>query len=493
MPRDPAPANPGRGVPRPGAQPEPGHAGPDSPGPGGWVPVITRPDPVSLEEWLSWDVEEDEPPDFDEDDLDPEGSALPWDEDLAAIVAETDQIARERAADAAYMGRPQTAELAGAVLADEARKRGPRGPGLPGSAERIPGVSSGPAGGFGAGECLDTAAGSAALHGFVEKAVDSGRLAEASDDEIVGLVTAADRAEASACSLKHVAVAELLRRRPAPGAAVLEDAGRMPEAYLDSASAEVKWALAETGQTADQMLDLAWDLAVKLPGTRALFRDGRLRHSKVVIIARQAAALDADEARQAEEQVLDQAPGLSPGQLRSRIKRAVARVAPKKAKDRREHGAKNARVERWAEDSGNAGLSIREAAPARVLAADQKITWWARQLRAAGIAGGMDVLRVRAALDLLLDQDSRPAHLRGTAPADDGADHPAGPYRPPGSGSPFPAGFAGRTHLTIPVTTLLDLADRPGELPASAPSTRGWPATSPLLRRRTRRRRGACP
>jgi hypothetical protein len=123
--------------------------------------VITRPDPVSLEEWLSWDVEEDEPPDFDEDDLDPEGSALPWDEDLAAIVAETDQIARERAADAAYMGRPQTAELAGAVLADEARKRGPRGPGLPGSAERIPGVSSGPAGGFGAGECLDTAAGSA--------------------------------------------------------------------------------------------------------------------------------------------------------------------------------------------------------------------------------------------------------------------------------------------------------------------------------------------
>src|ERR1044071_8285994 len=85
MPRDPAPANPGRGVPRPRGQPEPGHAGPASPGPGGWVPVITRPDPVSLEEWLSWDVDEDEPPAFDEDDLDPEDSGLPWDEDLAAI------------------------------------------------------------------------------------------------------------------------------------------------------------------------------------------------------------------------------------------------------------------------------------------------------------------------------------------------------------------------------------------------------------------------
>jgi uncharacterized protein DUF222 len=461
MPQPSAPANPGRGVPRRGAQPEPD----------GWEPVITRPDPVSLEEWLAWDGDEDEPPGFCEDDLDPEGSGLPWDEDLAAIVAETDQVMAERAADAAFLARPETAELAGAMLAAEARRRGPRGPGLPGSAERLPGVSPGPAGGFGAGECLDVAAGSAALHGFVERAVGSGaRLAEASDDEVIGLLTAADRVEASACYLKHAAVAELLHRRPAPGSAVLEDAGGMPEAYLDSAAAEVKWALAETGQAADGIASLAWDLEVKLPGTRALFRDGRLRHSKVVIIARETAVLDAAEARQAEEQVLGQAPGLSPGQLRNAIKRAVKQVAPKKAKDRREHGAKNARVERWQEDSGNAGLSIREAPPARVLAADGRITWWARQLRAAGAEGGMDVLRARAALDLLLNYDSRPAAFRGAPPADDGADHPAGPYQAPGSGGgPFPAGFAGRNHLTVPLATLLGLADRPGELPGLGP------------------------
>jgi hypothetical protein len=460
MPQEPVPANAGRSVSRLSAQPEP-----DS-----WEPVITRPDPLSLEEWLAWDGDEDEPPDFDEDDLDPEGSTLPWDEGLAAIVAETDRIAAERAADAAYLACPQTAELAGAMLADEARKRGPRGPGLPGSAERIPRVSSGPAAGFAAGECLDTAPGSAALHGFIEKAVDSGRLAEASDDEIIGLITAADRTEAAACSLKHAAVAELLRRRPAPGAAVLEGAARMPEAYLDSASAEVKWALAETRQAADEVLGLAWDLEVKLPGTKSLFRDGRLRHSKVVIIARETVILNADEAREAEERVLGRAPGLSPGQLRNAIKRAVKQVAPKKAKDRREHGAKNARVERWQEDSGNAGLSIREAPPARVLAADQKITWWARQLQAAGVEGGMDVLRARAALDLLLDYDSRPPHLRGTPPADAGADHPAGPWQAPGSGAgPFPAGFAGRNHLTVPLVTLVGLADHPGELPGFGP------------------------
>ena len=140
MPPRPVPANPGRRVSRPGAQPEPDY----------WEPVITRPDPVSLEEWLAADLNEEEPPGFDEDDLDPEGSALPWGEDLAALVAETDQVMAERAADAAFLARPGTAELAGAVLADEARRRGPRGPGLPGSAERVPGVSAGPAGGFGA-------------------------------------------------------------------------------------------------------------------------------------------------------------------------------------------------------------------------------------------------------------------------------------------------------------------------------------------------------
>ena len=130
-------------------------------------------------------------------------------------------------------------------------------------------------------------------------------------------------------------------------------------------------------------------------------------------------------------------------------------------------------MERWSEDSGNAGLAIREAPPARVIAADQRITWWARQLQAAGVQGGMDALRARAALDLLLNHDSRPPEHRGTAPADDGADHPAGPHQAPGTGpggtGGIPAGFAGRNHLTIPVVTLLGLADHPGELPGLGP------------------------
>ena len=303
-----------------------------------------------------------------------------------------------------------------------------------------------------------------ALHGFLETAIDSARLGEASEDEIIGLITAADRAEAAACSLKHAAAAELIRRRPAPGCA-RQGPSRMPESYLDSAGDEIKWALAETRPAADGVLSMAHDLEVKLPGTRALYRDGFLRHSKVQIIVRETAVLDPDEARQVEKLVLGRARLLSPAALRSAIALAVAQVAPAKAKDRREHGARDARVERWREDSGNAALAGRELPSAEVLAMDQRITWWALQLRAAGLEGGMDILRARALTDLLLGQDSRPPGSRGTTPRDTGVDHPAGPYRAPGSGAgPVPGGFAGRNHLTVPLATLLGLADRPGEL-----------------------------
>jgi hypothetical protein len=80
----------------------------------------------------------------------------------------------------------------------------------------------------------------------------------------------------------------------------------------------------------------------------------------------------------------------------------VLEVAPDKARRRREVAARFARVERWAEDSGNAALAGRELPPAEVFVADQRITWWAGELRKAGLDGGMDELRARALLDLLL-------------------------------------------------------------------------------------------
>ena len=126
------------------------------------------------------------------------------------------------------------------------------------------------------------------------------------------------------------------------------------------------------------MLSLAHDLEVKLPGTRAAFRAGTLRHSKVAIFAAGVTGLDPAEARAVEALLLGRAGRLPPGGLRSAIARAVLEVAPDKARKRREQAQQDARVQRWREDSGNAALMGRELPPDLVLAADQRITWWAK-------------------------------------------------------------------------------------------------------------------
>jgi hypothetical protein len=156
-------------------------------------------------------LDEAEPPGPDEEYDDPEHPAMPWDLDVAAIWAETGALAAEDAADAGDLARRG---LLGQLAATDAGIRGRRGPGQPGSARRVPGWSGSPAGGFGAGQPLDVAPGGSALLGFAERvAGDQKGLGAAGDDEIIGLICALDRAEASACSLKHAAAAELIRQR----------------------------------------------------------------------------------------------------------------------------------------------------------------------------------------------------------------------------------------------------------------------------------------
>ena len=244
----------------------------------------------------------------------------------------------------------------------------------------------------------------------------------------------------------------------------------MPAAWDEFAADLVAYSLAESRSRAEVLLDLAQTLQTRLPGTRAALDDGTITRSKAEIIARATSLLDDAEAAAAEQEVLDRAGRLTPGGLRAAIARAVMEVAPKKAKERRETAAKDARVERWAEDSGNATLMGCELPPAEVLAADQRITAWAKELGTAGLEGDMDQLRARAYLDLLLGKDSRPR--RSATPGGDGdacPDQPAEPLAPgPGDGA-VPAGFAGRVTLTVPLATLTGLADRPGELSGLGP------------------------
>jgi hypothetical protein len=366
------------------------------------------------ETWLDRAREHDEPPGDEEDGDVPELTP----EELTGI--------REAAADE--------------LLAVEAATTGRRGPGQPGSARVFPGESCSPAAAFGPGMVFDLLPGCADLAVAADAAAEDDRFGGLSEGELVGVMCAWDRVEAHAAARKLAVVAELDRRNSSP-----EDA--------EFTADEIANALGESRARADELTGTAGRLDTHLPGTTAALRDGTLSLGKARIIVTATGLLDEDEARAAEAEVLDRAARLTPGGLRAAIARAVIEVAPEKAKQRRETAAKFARVERWAEDSGNAALAGRELPPDEVLAADERITAWAGELKAAGLDGGMDEIRARAYLDLLLGKDSRPRQ--------DGASPAAQPT--------MPSGFAGRVTLTVPLATLTGLADRPGEIGGIGP------------------------
>jgi hypothetical protein len=383
-----------------------------------------------LEASLDRLCELDEPPQEEYEDLDPFTA-----EELAEI--------QEAAADE--------------LLAVEAATTGRRGPGQPGSARVFPGESSSPAAGFGPGMALDVLPGSAQLAVAADAACEDDSFAGVSEAELIGLVCGWDRVEAHAAGRKLAAIAELDRRNSAP-----EDA--------EFTADQLACALGESRARADELIGMAGHLDTHLPGTRAALHDGTVSLGKARIIAAATGLLDPAEAAAAEQEVLDRAARLTPGGLRAAIARAVMEAAPDKARERRETAARFARVERWAEDTGNAALMGRELPPDEVLAADQRICWWAGELKKAGLGGGMDELRARAYLDLLLGKDSRPRDPQATAgqgkqePTASGGPAPAGP-----SHGAAPAGFAGRVTLTVPLGTAAGLTDRPGELAGLGP------------------------
>ena len=398
-------------------------------------PAWSRPDPMTAEEreaWLDRLAEADEPP-AEED----------W-EDFEPLTA--DELAEvEKAA-------------GDELLAVEAATTGRRGPGEPGSARVFPGESSSPAASFGPGMVLDVLPGCAGLAVAADAATgeDDG-FAGVSDGELIGVLCAWDRVEAHAAARKLAAIAELIRRNPEPGSE-LAGPTRMPVIWDEFATDQLAHALAESRGHAENLLGMAQALQTHLPGTMAAFLDGTISRHKAELIANATQFLDPAEARAAEDEVLDRAARLTAGGLRAAIARAVMEVAPEKAKKRREAAAKDARVDRWTEDSGNAALMGRELPPDQVLAADQRITAWAIELRNAGLDGDMDMLRARAYLDVLLGKDSRPR------PGTTGGGDSAGP------GGAIPAGFVGRVTLTAPLATLARLADRPGELAGLGPT-----------------------
>ena len=442
--------------------PASGPARDDDPVPDPAGPGRVTPDWMDEAEWQRYCATGDDDPPGEDEEL----YLDPVDGPLSAITAQAQADAAEH--------ESLMARLIAAGLDGYAHRRG---------APPVPGVFSGPAAGFGQGLCLDAALPSSVLSGIADDASGPDRrFAGVTDDELMGLVGTRQRLQARQAWELLMTVAEFIRRRSGPGCA-LDGPERMPRVWHEHAPGELAAQLHITAGAADELLDLAHDLTVKLPLTAAALRDGIIDVDKARIIALRCSALTPEEARAAEAILFAQSDvdEMTWGMIRDRIARAAIEINPEAAVKRREQAAKQRRVEVLPEDSGNEMLAGRELPPAAVLAASQLLTARARQLRKAGIPGGMDELRVQAYLEKLGVLDPLAAIRPGTdatpddGPADGGGGNggsggprPTDPAHPGGAGAvpgEVPAGFAVRANLTLPLATLLDLAERPGFMP----------------------------
>ena len=312
-------------------------------------------DPMTAAEREAWldrlCEQDDDPADAPQEYWDPQSCAPPPGQD--ELTAEELAGAAEAAADE--------------MLALDAASTGRRGPGQAGSARVFPGESDSRAAGFGTGMAWDVMPGCAQLAVAAGAAVDGGGPGDCfggvADHELAGLVCAWDRLEAHAAARKLIAIAEIFRRNPEDG--FEPEPGQMPAVVHEFTRDQLAYALGESRAAADWLLTVAWHLATRLNATLEALTDGEITRGKAELIVRLTHYLSDDEAKAVEAKILGRAGRLTPGGLRSALARAVLEVAPKTARERRQTAARFARVERWAEDSGNAALMGRELRPMR--------------------------------------------------------------------------------------------------------------------------------
>ena len=323
---------------------------------------------------------------------------------------------------------------------------------------------------------------------------DGSGLPGLSDEQLIGVLSGGRRMEAWSAWVQLAAMRELARRRPAtePG-----DTGRA--GFSDFAADELMGEFHLSYENATGQIIYACAVADRLPQTFAALAAGQIHAVAVKIIEDETRFLSPEDAAKADKVLADLAQSRSFARLRYAAHRLVISLDPEYAQRRKDETRKYAHVRRFREDSGNAGMVAHEMPPDEVLASWQHVEQRALDLRAAGMPGTIQELRVRAYLDLLQERDSRHAPASPTeggtgGPEDDtspdgpggpgdprGPGGPGGPGDPHGSGGPTgPAGpapgpapeagpgaepsVAALVTITVPVDTVQGLSQAPGEV-----------------------------
>jgi hypothetical protein len=211
-------------------------------------------------------------------------------------------------------------------------------------------------------------------------------------------------------------------------------------APVDGAADELRPAMVWTRRAAESQMALAVDLAERVPQVLRHLRVGRIDLTRARVLVDDTSHLAADDARRVITEIIDEAAGLTTGQLRALLKRRCAVADTDDAAKRYQRGIEDRRLVAQPNPDGTGDLYGLNLPPDRVMAIRRRIDRLARHLRRNGEARTMDQLRADVYLDLL-DGTTVDDSATGEAPVT----------------------------LTVDLATLLDLDDTPGEIPGWGP------------------------
>ena len=243
-----------------------------------------------------------------------------------------------------------------------------------------------------------------------------------SEDQLIGVISGARRMASRSAWWEMAAVREFTRRHAGKG-------GRH-----EFAADELADELNLTWNSAAGQMDFACTVADRLPRTFAALGAGKLHPVDMRIIEEETRILSAEDAAKADEILAGMAVTMTWGKLRHAAHKLVLHLDPEAVRKRQEAAKRETNVRKFREKSGNAGMTARELAPDEALASWQHVEQRALDLRAAGVPGTLDELRVRAFLDLLQERDSREAAVVPGEDSEPGSRADGGSLDGPGNG-----------------------------------------------------------
>ena len=189
----------------------------------------------------------------------------------------------------------------------------------------------------------------------------------------------------------------------------------------DAGTDEIAAALTLTGRAAQLLTGRATEMT-DLPRTFAALAAGQIDMPKALVLLTGLAGQEPELAHTVEAQVLGRAPAQTTGQLRACLNRALLAADPAAAERRRQREEKYARIEQTPEPGGvTATLGGRYLPVTATVAAWNRISALARQLKGAGAEGSLDELRVQVYLALLTGRATDILDAATTAPSQPGS------------------------------------------------------------------------